>query len=91
MPARNDDQPTDARLGDEPASFGRIRDMKAYQTVLTKAVLLVVSMLMLACEPGAQSNVVPGGVESSGADNKLESAPKGEGASPQQETPTKPD
>jgi hypothetical protein len=65
--------------------------MKVYHTMLAKGVLLVVSMFVLSCEPGAQKNVVPGDVESSGADNRLESTREGGGASPDQTTPTKPD
>jgi hypothetical protein len=52
---------------------------------LTAAAIALLSVILLpACEPGAQSNVVPGDRESSGADNSLESTGTGQGASPDQ-------
>jgi hypothetical protein len=52
---------------------------------LTAAAIALLSVILLpACEPGAQSNVVPGGRESSGADNSLEYDRAGQGATPDQ-------
>lgn len=57
--------------------------------LIAAAIALLSAIVLPACEPGAQSNVVPGDRESSGADNRLESTGTGQGASPDQ-VPTDP-
>lgn len=63
----------------------RFRGMKTSCFPALAIALVVLSGTTLpSCKPGAQSDVVPGERESSGADNSLERTGTGKGASPDQ-------
>jgi hypothetical protein len=51
---------------------------------ILRLAFILAGFTLSCCKPGAQSDVVPGDRESSGADNKLERTGAGQGASPDQ-------